>query len=218
MQDYEMEIVLREIKVAPEVDQVSKVTFVTSRGTGRALFHHEDGNKSATILVGGTGGGYDGPASIYPAMGTDLLEHDISSLRLDYRKRNFLEECVLDVLLGIEFLKQNGIERVGLAGWSYGGAVVIEAAANDDTVKAVVTIASQTYGTHNVKKISPRPILLIHGTGDQTLTPECSKDLYARAGEPKDLILYPGANHGVDQNRNEMLGKIEDFFIKNLNA
>jgi fermentation-respiration switch protein FrsA (DUF1100 family) len=103
-----------------------------------------------------------------------------------------------------------------LIGWSFGGAVVISAAARDKRVKTVVTVASQSYGTDGVRKIAPRPILLIHGTDDKTLTYECSVDIAKRAGEPKKLALFEGADHGISQDRDELFKMARDWFLKYL--
>ncbi|KAI9143025.1 hypothetical protein BKA69DRAFT_194306 [Paraphysoderma sedebokerense] len=67
------------------------------------------------------------------------------------------------------------IENIGLVGWSFGGAVAITAGARDPRVKAVATIASQTYGTDDAPYISPAALLLIHGTGDKCLSDRCSR-------------------------------------------
>ncbi|HET7038003.1 MAG TPA: alpha/beta fold hydrolase [Thermomicrobiaceae bacterium] len=50
--------------------------------------------------------------------------------------------------------------------------------------------------TETIKRISPRPLLLINGTAD-TIVPASDGELnYAAAGEPKELWLIPGAAHG----------------------
>jgi len=46
-----------------------------------------------------------------------------------------------------------------------------------------------------VDKISPRPILFIHGSADQTVPLRMSQALYKEAKEPKELWIVPGANH-----------------------
>jgi fermentation-respiration switch protein FrsA (DUF1100 family) len=46
-----------------------------------------------------------------------------------------------------------------------------------------------------IGRISPRPILIIHGTADTTITPDNSVRNYAAAGQPKELWLVPGATH-----------------------
>jgi len=37
---------------------------------------------------------------------------------------------------------------------------------------------------------------------------ELAEDLYARAGEPKELVLYTDDNHSIDGNRQKMLQKL----------
>jgi dipeptidyl aminopeptidase/acylaminoacyl peptidase len=46
-----------------------------------------------------------------------------------------------------------------------------------------------------IDKISPRPVLLIHGDKDDLVPVEQARELFAKAGEPKELIIIPGAGH-----------------------
>jgi dipeptidyl aminopeptidase/acylaminoacyl peptidase len=43
--------------------------------------------------------------------------------------------------------------------------------------------------------ISPRPILIIHGGADDKIGPESGRQLYAAAGEPKELLFIDAAGH-----------------------
>lgn len=45
-----------------------------------------------------------------------------------------------------------------------------------------------------VKRVSPIPLLLIHGTRDQTVSPRHSERLYGAAGQPKQLIYIDGGH------------------------
>lgn len=49
-----------------------------------------------------------------------------------------------------------------------------------------------------VGRISPRPLLIIHGQEDAEIPPAHSARLFAAAGEPKTLWLVPGAGHGMN--------------------
>jgi fermentation-respiration switch protein FrsA (DUF1100 family) len=153
----------------------------------------------AVLWVGGVGGGFDGPAgAMYKVLAGALVPEGIASLRLDYRDPRSLEQCILDVLVGIHFLEAQGITNVALVGHSLGGAVIIPAALQSPTVKTVVTIASQSYGTTGVEQLAPRPILLIHGTADPVLPPTASEDIYRRARQPKKIVLVEGAGHSLE--------------------
>jgi len=46
-----------------------------------------------------------------------------------------------------------------------------------------------------VDKISPRPLLLVHGDADELIPPEHARRLYQKAKEPKELKIIPGAKH-----------------------
>ena len=46
-----------------------------------------------------------------------------------------------------------------------------------------------------IGRISPRPILLIHGDADQIVPYPHAETLFDRAGEPKELVRIPGGAH-----------------------
>ena len=46
-----------------------------------------------------------------------------------------------------------------------------------------------------VAKLSPRPLMMIHGERDAYIGTDIARDLFNRAGEPKQLWLVPGAKH-----------------------
>ena len=133
---------------------------------------------------------------------------------LEYREPNNLDECVYDVLAAVDLLGRRGVSRVVLVGWSFGGAVVIGAGARSERVVGVATVASQTYGAGAVGELSPdKSLLLMHGTADPVLPHDLSRYLYARAGEPKELVLYPGDGHGVESHRTQMLEKLSEWSL-----
>ena len=171
------------------------------------------------VFVGGTDGGFDGPANgIYATLAEDL-RGGVSSLRLDFRLHEApgdVGEGTHDVLAGVAFLKSEGAGRIGLVGHSYGGAVVINAAALSSDVDAVVTLSTQTAGTALVDRIAPRPILLVHGELDTRLPPRCSRYVYERAGEPKELVILPGAKHSLRQCREELRTLLREWLVARL--
>lgn len=179
-------------------------------------FFQADTDK-AVVYMHGVGGGTQGPSLIYHPLAEELQRSGIASLLIECRHTIDLAECVSDVLACIDYLDKNyGMDKIGLIGWSFGGAVVISAAAADPRVRTVITVASQSFGTKGVARIAPRPILLIHGTGDHTLKYEGSVDIANRAGEQKKLVLFPGADHNISQNKKEMYELVRNWFLKNL--
>ena len=72
------------------------------------------------------------------------------------------------------------------------------------TLKAVAALSSQTAGAANAGDVSPRPLLLVHGTGDTRLPPRCSEMIYEWAEQPKELVMYDGAGHGLQECKEEL--------------
>ena len=154
---------------------------------------------------------------MYPRLAGQLAARGIASLRLHYRRPNQLEDCVMDTLIGAEYLALKcGYGSIALVGHSFGGAVVIAAGALSNTVTAVVAMSSQTYGTDLVPRISPRPLLLLHGSADEVLSDACSRYIYAHAKEPKELRLYPGCGHGLDECREQVDTEVVGWLVKQL--
>jgi dienelactone hydrolase len=175
------------------------VKLVTSQGTLLGRLHPAEAD-TAILWVFGSGGGLGGPAGgLYTRLGERLQHQGVTSLELDYRRPGELMGCILDVLVGIAWLESLGKRRIVLVGHSFGGAVVLHAGALSESVVAVAALSSQTEGAEDVDRLSPRPTLFIHGERDEVLPPVCSRDLYARALAPKELILYPGCRHGLDE-------------------
>jgi dipeptidyl aminopeptidase/acylaminoacyl peptidase len=48
---------------------------------------------------------------------------------------------------------------------------------------------------HHVAGIAPRPLLLVHGSADETVPVNDARRLYGEAGEPKQLVILEGAGH-----------------------
>ena len=46
-----------------------------------------------------------------------------------------------------------------------------------------------------IGKISPRPVLIVHGDADRIVPVRMSRVLFERAKEPKKLLIIPGADH-----------------------
>jgi len=198
-------ISLLEASRTPATPGVEHLDLRTDRGTISGFFHAAGpgatAGPAAVVWVGGAGGGTEGPAhGLYRNLAARLVSDGISSVRMDYRQPNVLVECIADVLVALAWLEDVcGVRRAGVVGHSFGGAVVIDAGAMSAIVKAVVALSSQTYGADLVGDVSPRTLLLIHGEADRVLPVTCSHQLYAAAHDPRELVIYPGAGHGLDE-------------------
>ena len=190
----------------PEGQAGQGLLMQTSRGPIEAIIHHdaEAPTQKGIVWVWGARGGFDGPADgIYGTLAEEF-EQGITSLRVNYRNPSILHESVLDTMAGISFLKGTGHTEIILVGHSFGGAVVISAAPFSPLVKAVVALSSQTGGATNAADVSPRPLLLVHGEDDTRLPSRCYEMIYDWAKEPKELVIYPGAEHGLRECKDEL--------------
>ncbi|WP_426059474.1 alpha/beta hydrolase [Hymenobacter sp. B1770] len=220
MAQQQVELTLESVTFHQTIDGVEELTLNTNAGGVPARLHPAPAAAPAVVWVGGSGGGLDGPAwGMYPRLAGQLAAQGIASLRLHYRRPNELENCVIDTLIGVEYLvQQRGYQSVALVGHSFGGAVVISAAALSNRVAAVVAMSSQTYGTDLVPQVSPRPLLLVHGEADEILPDACSRNIYVRAQEPKELRLYPECRHGLDECREQVDADVVAWLLKHLAA
>lgn len=203
------EIALNSYKVGTPMwgQQGAPVVLNTAQGRVSGLLREHKGSTHAVLWAGALRGEETKlqASPISDAVSRDLLRDGITSLMLRYRSTHDLEPCVQDVQSAIVFLEQLGINRIALVGHSFSGAVVISVAPMNPTVACVATLASQTYGTRTAPDISPRPLLLVHGTADQRLGPHCSEQIYSWANQPKHLVFINGGSHGLWESKDELL-------------
>jgi pimeloyl-ACP methyl ester carboxylesterase len=218
--DESFEMMVQDVKVSPQQEEYHPVKIITSRGSIHCRYYPVENAEKAVIWVGGVGGDWDTPArGLYPQLCQELRSQHIASLRVRYRYSTQLEESILDVLAGITYLQDEGIESLALVGHSFGGAVVIQAAAQCPDVCTVVTLATQAYGADAAAELATRcSILLLHGMADEVLPPDCSQRVYQLALEPKQIVLYPNANHGLDPVADEVYPLVRDWIIQEFSA
>ena len=195
----------------PDGDVGDGLRFRTSRGSFNAILHRAPDTDRAVIWVCGASGGFGGPGpGTYARMAEKFVGEGITSLRLDYRQPNDVFECAMDLLAGVAYLKSADHKPVVVVGHSFGGAVVIAAGANSAHIKGVVALSPQTYGAGMAGQVAPRRLLVVHGKADTRLAFSCGQQIYDMARDPKELVLYEGAEHRLEECRDdleELLGK-----------
>lgn len=226
MQSYnpqeEIELKLYRPYVQRREDGVYLVTLNTSRGPILCELYVCPGSKGAIIW---SATGRPGPSnprrpSVYAHLAQELTEEGISSLRVFFRtpgpEPGPFEECVLDILGGVSFLKGIGAGGIAVVGHSFSAAVAIKAATLTQDIKGVVALASQLYGTSDVAAISPRPLLLVHGLEDTTIEYIASQILYDKAKDPKEVIFIEGAGHGLREKPDEVSEILRRWLIAHI--
>lgn len=64
-----------------------------------------------------------------------------------------------------------------------------------------------------VAHLSPRPLLLIHGDQDEQIPLRAAQALYQKAGEPRELVIIPGAGHRLRREERAVVTALE--WLKN---
>lgn len=209
-----MEIRIEQALVGPphEGESGEGLVLRTNRGDIRAIRHAAAAGDRAVVWVCGARGGFGGPArGLYAELSQEFVGQGISSLRMDYRQPNHIQECALDLLAGLNFLRASGYGPAVVVGHSFGGAVVIAAAAFSDHVAGVVSLSPQTYGAQGAGLLSPTPLLVVHGKADTRLPYSCAVAIYDWAKEPRELALYEGAEHRLEECRAELMDLLREW-------
>jgi dipeptidyl aminopeptidase/acylaminoacyl peptidase len=61
-----------------------------------------------------------------------------------------------------------------------------------------------------VAGISPRPLLLVHGSDDETVPVDHARSLYEKAGNPRKLVVVDGAGHRL-RREDRVIGAVLDW-------
>lgn len=194
-----------------------QLVLATARGDVQARLYARGGEGAAAVCVGGVEGGFDSPArGLYDRLGAELPAEGVVVLRVRFRRATDLPAAVQDVRAGVAELVHRGVQRIGLAGHSFGGAAVISAAAREPAVRTVVALSTQAYGAEGAAELGDRALLLVHGTDDPILPAACSVHVHRLARGPKELHLVPGARHTLEEAADEVTDLVRGWLTHRL--
>lgn len=190
----------------------------TARGTTLVRHYESPAATRGVVWVGGIGGGFDSPgAELYPRLAEQLVGQRVQSARVRFRDPGDLEESRHDCLAGLWFLRQRGCDSLAAAGHSFGGAVVVQAAVADPTVRTVVTLATQSHGADSIDRLAGRcSLLAVHGGQDQVLPDACSRQLVDTLGPTARLIVFDRAGHVLDEVADELQETVLMWLVRHL--
>ena len=114
-----------------------------------------------------------------------------------------LRQFVDDTRAAIDFVREQGAEKVILVGASLGGVASAKLAI-ESQASGLVVLASPPSIPQWGLEIQPTdldidiPKLFITGENDNTVSADETRTLYDMASEPKEWQTYPGSAHGTD--------------------
>lgn len=186
-------------------------------------------SRVGVILLSGAGGGVSGPSGMYLSLATKLPclpQAPMKVLRLDYRFPARTKTCVEDVKAAMEYMSILGVDQFILVGWSFGGAPVFTVAGRDERVIGAATVASQTADALQGAREAGRrnvPVMLLHGTGDKTLSERCSRYVHEAwlegykgpdIEDKSKLVPFEGDDHALSHNAKKAEEMIAEFIVE----
>jgi alpha/beta superfamily hydrolase len=118
-----------------------------------------------------------------------------------------------DAVAAIEYAAaMTGIERVGLAGYSFGAGVAAEVA--DEAVDAVALVSPPTRRLEEASKLAryAGPVLLTAGDMDHVASLEALSAAAEKRTAPTDVVTFPGVDHFWRGAEGRLKETIDRFF------
>jgi alpha/beta superfamily hydrolase len=98
------------------------------------------------------------------------------------------------------------------AGMSFGAWIALSSGAEDPRVRLLLGIAMPVSKyDFNAVATSTKPKCFIHGERDEVCPLKDMREFYARAAEPKELVVIDAADHLFDGKVSEVADAVEDL-------
>ena len=154
-----------------------------------------------------------------------LAQASIASLRFNFRgvgasQGKFADgvgerEDIAAAISYLSTLEAVDKERMGLCGYSFGGAVSLEVAPADERVKALVLVSPEI-STYVPLKQYTKPKLIVCGGADQFVSIISLQRLAEELPPPNDFELVSGADHFWGGYEDKVAARITGFFVNAL--
>ena len=183
------------------------LTISTPLGPVHGLWRPSSRTHAAVLLLPGRDGALSGPASLYTQL-APALQRVAGVAQLGYRLPGSLADCRACILDALDAFSQQGIERVALIGWDFGGAVAIAAGAQSPLVTGVACLAPDRSASEAIAGIGTRRLLIAHGSADTVIPQSVSILLHTQTSHPTELALYPQETHDFIRYRAAILQRL----------
>jgi alpha/beta superfamily hydrolase len=118
-----------------------------------------------------------------------------------------------DFRAALDYMRERYPEaRLWTAGMSFGAWIAMSVGAADPRVATLIGIAPPV-GRYDFESVlsSSKAKFLIHGERDEISSVQDVREFYARAAEPKELVVIDGADHLFDGKVTEVAEAVEDL-------
>jgi len=118
-----------------------------------------------------------------------------------------------DFRAGLDFMEERyPAARMWAGGMSFGAWIGMCVGAEDPRVTTLIGVAMPvTHGNWDPVLRSNKPKFFIHGERDELCSLKDIREFYARAEEPKELVVIDAADHLFDGKVGEVADAIEDL-------
>lgn len=203
---------LRGITALKPVGAFRPLVLDTTLGSLEARLYEAPGGTAAILWLGDAKGGFDSPAGdLYDRLAERFQAFGVISLRLQYRNPTDHAQMGLDAMVGAFLLQQQGVQRLVVVGHGMGALGAVQAGVNFPFVTAVAILAPHPIAAEGVDRLSPTPLLVLHGTEDNLIATSSSRALLDRAGEPKRIYYYQKAGHDLNEAAEAVTEDLSDW-------
>lgn len=186
------------------------ITISTPRGSVCGKWRPSSMTRAAAILIPDAPGAPDGPLHLFDELAARIQRVGVSVLQLEPCSAAF-DERLMCLLSALAALRRQGVQRMALIGWHAGAALAIAAGSDSEAVIGVAALAPNDACLELVAEIAPRRLLMLHGSADSVAPATISRTLYMRAGDPKELVIFPGERHDFSVFHDEALDKLTSW-------
>lgn len=186
------------------------ITISTPRGSVCGKWRPSSVTRAAAILIPDAPCASEGPFHLFDELAARIQRAGVSVLQLEQCSEMF-DERLMCLLSALTALRRQGVQHMALIGWHSGAALALAAGSASEAVTGVAALAPDDTVVELVTEIAPRRLLLMHGTADSVAPTSTSRMLFVRAGEPKELVIYPGERHDFSVFHDEALDKLTNW-------
>ena len=208
-------------------DDIIKSHSVTFETTDGAMVRGElyGSGKTAVIfsVMGNCKPGWREFAQLTAAQGFMALTYQWHGCRgSGSANESELRKFIEDARAAVNFVREQGAEKIILVGASLGGCasakLAVEAQASGLVVLASPpSIPQWSFEIDSADFATDIPKLFITAENDNTVAASKTRELYELAGEPKEWQTYPGTAHGTDlfdtESGQELQQRILEFIL-----